>query len=49
MNKGLVRLIGIQIIFLGLVLSVFEFLIENSEIVVVTGLILFVCSLFLKK
>ena len=49
MNKGLVRLVGIQIIFLGLVLSVFEFLIENSEIVLVTGLILFAFSLFLKK
>ena len=49
MNKGFVRLMAIQIIFLGLVLSIFEFLIENSEIVFVTGLILFAFSLFLKK
>ena len=33
MNKNFLRIIGIQIILLGLVLSVFEFLIDNSELV----------------
>ena len=38
MSKQLLRLIGIQIILLGFVLSVFEFLIDNSEFVVGVGI-----------
>ena len=49
MNKNFLRIIGIQIILLGLVLSVFEFLIDNSELVVGSGLILIIISFFIKK
>lgn len=49
MNKNFLRLIGIQIILLGLVLSIFEFLIDNSELVVGSGLILVIISFFVKK
>lgn len=49
MNKNFLRIIGIQIILLGLVLSVFEFLIDNSELVVGSGLILVIISFFVKK
>ncbi|MEK9604346.1 MAG: hypothetical protein VW127_07985 [Flavobacteriaceae bacterium] len=49
MNKGLLRLIGIQVIVLGLVLSVFEFLIDNSELVVGAGIITLIVSAFLKS
>ncbi len=49
MNKGFIRLIGIQIIIVGLVLSVFEFLIENSELVIGFGIITVIVSVFLKK
>ena len=46
MNKNFLRIIGIQIILLGLVLSIFEFLIDNSELVVGSGLILVIISFF---
>mgnify|MGYP001412011978 FL=1 len=49
MNKNFLRIIGIQIMLLGLVLSVFEFLIDNSELVVGSGLILIIVSFFIKK
>jgi len=49
MNKNFLRIIGIQIILLGLVLSVFEFLIDNSELVIGSGLILVIVSFFIKK
>ena len=49
MNKRLLRLIGIQIVIIGLVLSVFEFLIDNSEFVIGLGGILLIASLFLKE
>ena len=49
MNKNFLRIIGIQIILLGLVLSIFEFLIDNSELVVGSGLILVIISFFVKK
>ena len=49
MKKNFLRLIGIQIILLGVVLSVFEFLIDNSELVVGSGLILVIISFFVKK
>jgi len=49
MNKRLLRLIGIQIIVVGFVLSIFEFLIDNSQFVVGLGGILLICSLFLKE
>ena len=49
MKKNFLRLIGIQIILLGVVLSVFEFLIDNSELVVGSGLILVIISFFIKK
>ena len=49
MNKNFLRIIGIQIMLLGLVLSVFEFLIDNSELVIGSGLILVIISFFVKK
>jgi len=49
MNKKLLRLIGIQIIILGFVLSIFEFLIDNSGFVVGSGLIILIASLFLRS
>ena len=49
MNKNFLRIIGIQIILIGLVLSVFELLIDNSELVIGSGLILVIVSFFIKK
>ena len=49
MSKQLLRLIGIQIILLGFVLSVFEFLIDNSEFVVGVGIVALITSFFLKS
>lgn len=49
MNKGLVRLIGIQVIVIGLVLSVFEFLIDNSEVVIGIGIVTLIISVFMKS
>ena len=49
MNKNLLRVIGIQIIILGFVLSIFEFLIDNSEFVIGFGVVILITSLFLKK
>ncbi len=49
MNKKNFRIIGVQIILLGLVLSVFEFLIDNSELVIGSGIILITISFFVKK
>ena len=49
MNKSFLRIIGVQILLLGLVLSVFEFLIDNSELVVGSGIILITISFFVKK
>ena len=49
MSKQLLRLIGIQIILLGFVLSVFEFLIDNSEFVVGVGIVILITSFFLKS
>ena len=48
MNKSLIRFIGIQIIVIGLVLSVFEFLIDNSELIVGFGVIILIISFFFK-
>jgi len=49
MNKYRVRSIGITIIIVGIVLSISEFLIDNSEIVLGVGLILFLISFILKR
>jgi uncharacterized membrane protein len=49
MSKQLLRLIGIQIVILGLVLSIFEFLIDNSEFVVGVGIITLIISFFIKS
>ncbi len=49
MNKSLIRFIGIQIIVIGLILSVFEFLIDNSEIIVGIGVIVLIISFFFKR
>jgi len=49
MSKSLIRVIGIQIIVIGLVLSVFEFLIDNSELIVGIGVIILVVSFFFKS
>jgi len=49
MNKRILRLIGIQIVLVGLVLSIFEFLIDNSEFVVGFGGVIIIASLFLKE
>ena len=44
MNKRLIQFIGIQIIVIGLILSVFEFLIDNSELIVGIGVIVLIIS-----
>ncbi|MGC6421702.1 MAG: hypothetical protein ACON47_05885 [Flavobacteriaceae bacterium] len=44
-----IRTLGWALIGLGLTLSVFELLLENSVLVLVTGLILFGISFLLKK
>ena len=49
MNKSLIRFVGIQIIIIGLILSVFEFLIDNSVIIVGIGVIVLIISFFLKE
>ena len=49
MNKGLIQLIGIQILVIGLILSIFEFLIENSEIVIGIGVLVLIVSFFFKS
>ena len=49
MNKSLIRIIGIQVIVIGLVLSVFEFLIDNSELIIVIGAIILISSFFFKR
>ena len=48
MNKSLIRFIGIQIIVIGLILSVFEFLIDNSELIVGFGIVILIISFFFK-
>ncbi len=48
MNKSLIRFIGIQIIVIGLILSVFEFLIDNSELIVGFGVVILIISFFFK-
>ena len=40
MNKNSIKLLGLQVLTLGIVLSVIEFFIDNSFIVIITGLIL---------
>ena len=49
MNKYRIRSIGITIIIVGVVLSISEFLIDNSEIVLGVGLVLFLISFILKR
>ena len=49
MNKSLIRFIGIQIIVIGLILSVFEFLIDNSELIVGIGVIVLIISFLFKS
>ena len=48
MNKSLIRFIGIQIIVIGLILSVFEFLIDNSALIVGFGVVILIISFFFK-
>lgn len=40
MNKNFIKLLGLQVLTLGIVLSVIEFFIDNSFIVIITGIIL---------
>lgn len=49
MNKNLIQFIGIQIIVIGLILSVFEFLIDNSELIVGAGVIVLIISFLFKS
>ena len=49
MNKSLIQFIGIQIIVIGLILSVFEFLIDNSELIVSIGVIVLIISFLFKS
>jgi len=49
MNKRFLRIIGVQVVIVGLILSVIEFLIDNSEFVVGFGGIIIIASLFLKE
>jgi hypothetical protein len=48
MDKNLLRLLGFQILGLGFVLSVLEFFIDNSILVVIASVILIGIS-YLKK
>jgi hypothetical protein len=47
--KYFVRNFGFFIIGLGITLSVFEFLLENSGIVFIFGLIILIASYFIKN
>ena len=47
--KYFVRNFGLFIIGLGITLSVFEFLLENSGIVLILGLIILIVSYFIKN
>ena len=49
MNKNLLRLLGLQVLGLGLVLSVLEFFIDNSWGVVLIGVVLFGLSFIVKQ
>lgn len=49
MNKNLLRLLGLQVLGLGLVLSVIEFFIDNSWGVVLIGVVLFGLSFIVKQ
>ena len=47
--KYFVRNFGFFVIGLGITLSVFEFLLENSGIVLILGLIILIVSYFIKN
>ena len=47
--KYFIRNFGIFIIGLGITLSVFEFLLENSGVVLIFGIIIFAASYFIKN
>tara|TARA_Y100000766_G_C18800614_1_gene552836 strand:- start:19 stop:165 length:147 start_codon:yes stop_codon:yes gene_type:complete len=47
--KYFVRNFGLFIIGLGITLSVFEFLLENSGVVLIFGIIIFAVSYFIKN
>ena len=47
--KYFVRNFGLFIVGLGITLSVFEFLLENSGIVLILGLIILIVSYFIKN
>ena len=47
--KGFIRNFGFFVIGLGVTLSVFEFLLENSGIVLIFGLIILIASYFIKN
>tara|TARA_X000000368_G_scaffold294648_1_gene234416 strand:- start:550 stop:696 length:147 start_codon:yes stop_codon:yes gene_type:complete len=47
--KYFVRNFGLFIIGLGITLSVFEFLLENSGVVLIFGIVIFAASYFIKN
>ena len=49
MDKNFFRLIGFQVLGLGIVLSVIEFFIDNSIFVVIAGVILIGISYLTKR
>lgn len=49
MNNPFLRLLGIQIICLGLVLSVLDFFIDNSFYVILTGVVVLLIAILKKK
>jgi len=49
MDKNFFRLLGFQVLGLGIVLSVIEFFIDNSVLVVITGVILIGISYLTKR
>ena len=49
MSKYRIRNIGIAIVIIGLILSVSEFLIDNSEVVLGVGLVILLASFLIKK
>ena len=47
--KNYLKGIGISFIILGIVLSLFDFLIENKSVIFISGLICIIVSYFLRK
>jgi len=47
--KNYLKSIGILFVILGIVLSLFDFLIDNKEVIFIVGIICIIVSYFLNK